>query len=42
VHQDNPAYFDLDTWDWTDDGRTYLQGLGDMTGHRRARMLKGL
>jgi PBSX family phage terminase large subunit len=41
VHQDNPAYFNLDAWDWTEEGKLYLQGLGDMTGHRRQRMLKG-
>ena len=41
VHQDNPAYFDVDRWEWTEEGRLYLQSLGDMTSHRRQRMLNG-
>lgn len=42
VHHDNPAYWDLDGWDWTRLGRTYVLGeLGSLTGHRRARLLDG-
>ena len=41
VHQDNPAYFDIDRWEWTEEGKLYLQALGDMTSHRRQRMLNG-
>lgn len=42
VHQDNPAYWDLEAWDWTAEGRSYVLGeLGSLTGHRRARLLDG-
>ncbi len=43
VHLDNPAYFDKEKWDYTLFGHHYLTNeLGNMTGHRRSRMLDGL
>lgn len=42
VHPDNPAYWDLNAWDWTTFGRDYVFGtLAKMSGHRRARMFDG-
>lgn len=40
-HQDNPAYWDLDAWDWTDLGRRYLETLKHLRGHLRTRWLDG-
>lgn len=42
VHADNPAYWDFDTWDWTEMGQRFLASLSGMSGFRRARMLEGL
>jgi phage terminase large subunit len=42
VHQDNPSYWDMDLWDWTDLGRQYVMGeLASLTGHRRSRLFDG-
>lgn len=41
AHQDNPVFFDVDRWRWTDEGEQYIASLSRMTGHRRARMLEG-
>jgi hypothetical protein len=41
VHPDNPGYWDAGRWDWTPQGRTFLEELQSMTGHRRSRMLDG-
>ncbi len=42
VHQDNPAYFDLDSWGWTLEGTRYIQRLkSSMSGHNLARMFDG-
>lgn len=41
VHQDNPAYWSMEEWDWTPAGRDMLAGLQAMSGHNRARMLEG-
>lgn len=39
-HEDNPRFYK--GGDWTDEGRTYIHGvLGQLTGHRRARLLEG-
>lgn len=41
-HQDNPAYWDFERWDWTGFGKLYVEEeLGSMTGHRRARLFEG-
>ncbi len=41
-HQDNPAFFDIATGEWTPDGEEYIQKvLGVMTGVRRARFFEG-
>jgi phage terminase large subunit len=40
-HQDNPGYFDLTAWQWTDAGREYLDTLQMFTGHLRRRWLDG-
>jgi PBSX family phage terminase large subunit len=44
VHQDNPAYFEMKpgVWGYTPVGRTYLQKLAGMSGHRLRRMALGL
>ena len=42
-HQDNPGYWDHDTWDYTPLGRTYVtQQLEGLTGYKRSRWLDGL
>ncbi len=41
-HVDNPAYFDVVAWDWTDLGRKYLKTLENITGYLRQRWLYGL
>lgn len=41
VHQDNPAYFDFETWQWTTLGLLFLSELRSMSGHTRERMLEG-
>lgn len=41
VHQDNPAYFDLQSWKWTLLGQHYMANLKTMSGHRLQRMLLG-
>jgi hypothetical protein len=38
-HKDNPAYHD--GRDWTPRGRSYLNGLAHMSGHRKRRLLLG-
>jgi hypothetical protein len=43
VHQDNPRYFNPDSWRWTEDGARYLKTLeASMTGPRLAWMRYGL
>lgn len=42
VHQDNPQFFDLDAWEWTENGRQYIRSLKDMSGYNRERMLNGV
>lgn len=42
-HFDNPAYFDMAAWDWTEAGRSYVQGtLRNMQGHVGQRLFNGL
>ncbi len=42
VIQDNPAYWDLDAWQYTKFGESYVLGeLAQLTGHRRARFFQG-
>jgi len=42
THKDNPKLWDQDKQEWTAFGREYIFGtLGNMTGHRRARLLEG-
>lgn len=41
VHQDNPTFFDTETWSWTPAGERYLNSLRAMSGYRKARMLEG-
>ena len=36
VHQDNPIFFDVATWTWTEKGKKYLESLAMMSGFRRA------
>lgn len=39
-HEDNPGYFDLDKWELTKQGRSYVENtLQGMTGHLRERWL---
>jgi hypothetical protein len=40
-HQDNPAYWDHEKWDWTEMGQAYLETLGHLGGHLRRRWLDG-
>ena len=41
-HQDNPAYWDHETWDYTDLGRQYIKTtLESLSGHLRRRWLDG-
>ncbi len=41
-HEDNPAFYDLRTQDWTEAGREYIFGkLASLTGVRRARFFLG-
>jgi len=42
VHQDNPRFFNRDANDWTEDGRQYLETLGNLTGFLRKRFLEGV
>lgn len=42
VHQDNPDLYDESTGQWTVRGQAYLDGLNDLTGFRRDRLLLGL
>lgn len=45
VHQDNPAFFNIDPaiWQWTEEGVDYRERkLSKMTGHRKMRMLHGI
>lgn len=42
LHQDNPAYWDMEAWDWTENGKLFISELKSMSGHRRKRMLDGL
>lgn len=42
THQDNPRYFDHTAGRWTEAGQRYLDRLGQLTGPRRNRFLKGL
>lgn len=42
VHQDNPGYWSMEPWGWTDTGRQYVLGqLATLTGHRKARLFDG-
>ena len=42
-HQDNPAYFDAETQEWTEEGHRYIyETLEGLTGIRKARLLYGL
>lgn len=42
THKDNPRYWNLQTNDWTDEGREYIFGiLGDLTGVLKARYVDG-
>jgi hypothetical protein len=41
VHQDNPAYFDVERWEWTTAGKFFITNLSSMSGHRQLRMLRG-
>lgn len=42
-HEDNPYFFDLQTNDWTEAGRNYIEGvLGGLTGVRLARYRYGV
>ncbi len=42
THKDNPTLWDHKKGEWTDFGREYIFGtLGNMSGHRRARLLEG-
>ena len=41
-HEDNPAYFDPRTKEWTDDGRVYIAGLDNLSGVRYKRLRLGL
>lgn len=40
-HMDNPGYFDLRQWRWTDQGRAYMDTLRHLRGHLRRRWLDG-
>lgn len=42
VHQDNPALYDVDRGEWTEQGKAYMKLLDGLTGFRRDRLLKGL
>ena len=42
AHQDNPAYWDCERWDWTPLGKGYVLGeLANLSGRRRARLFDG-
>lgn len=41
THKDNPYLWDEARGDWTQEGRAYMDKLGRMTGHQRARLLYG-
>mgnify|MGYP000913998379 CR=1 FL=1 len=41
-HEDNPAYFDPRTKEWTDEGRVYIAGLDNLSGVRYKRLRLGL
>lgn len=42
-HEDNPRYYDINTQDWTEDGRRYIEDiLGGLTGVRLARYRYGI
>jgi hypothetical protein len=40
-HQDNPGYFSIKGWEWTELGQEYLATLGHLRGHLRRRWLDG-
>lgn len=41
-HPDNPAYWDIDRWDWKPPGLEYVKNiLGKMSGPRKVRYLEG-
>ena len=40
-HQDNVAYFDAATWEWTSDGAAYMRTLTNLAGWLRSRWLDG-
>jgi PBSX family phage terminase large subunit len=42
THEDNPAIFDQKSRTWTEQGKAYLRTLGNLTGVRRLRLLKGI
>lgn len=41
VAQDNPGYFDAAKWQWTPIGKSYYDGLSDLTGYLRAQWFEG-
>lgn len=41
-HKENPALWDREAQEWTEEGRRYLASLGRLTGVRRQRLLSGL
>jgi hypothetical protein len=41
THYDNPGYFDAARWQWTEQGKTYLETLNALQGYLRARWLEG-
>lgn len=40
--QDNPHFFDLPKWKYTESGAEYLKNLGALSGHLRARWIDGV
>lgn len=40
--QDNPYFFDVDAWKYTKSGQEYLNNLGVLSGHLRARWIDGV
>lgn len=39
--QDNPFYFDVEAWEFTQDGKDYMRALGTLSGHLEARWVRG-
>jgi hypothetical protein len=42
VHQDNPAFFDVDAWKYLELGIDFRRKVGRMSGHRLMRMAHGI